>query len=235
MRHSPARAHYQQSMAAAQQPENTDQPRDKNAANAYELMLAKLAGDKRRLKEIQSLELKAALKLTLLPEYADWIAGVLEGDNGRQDDVLMTVFVWAVDAGQFATALDIGEYALRHNLVMPDQYQRDVPCVLAEEIADFALKIPEDQLLVLRPYLDRAIELTDGKDMPDQVRAKLYKASGYAMRADGDLAWARARLVRAFELFDKVGVKKDIERIDTLIKNSSPAVDAEKSAETGSA
>jgi len=235
MRHSPARAHYQQAMAAAQQPENTDQPRDKNAANAYELMLAKLADDKRRLKEIKSLELKAALKLTLLPEYADWIAGVLEGDNGRQDDVLMTVFVWAVDAGQFATALDIGEYALRHNLVMPDQYQRDVPCVLAEEIADFALKIPEDQLLVLRPYLDRAIELTDGKDMPDQVRAKLYKASGYAMRADGDLAWARARLVRAFELFDKVGVKKDIERIDTLIKNSSPAVDAEKSAETGSA
>lgn len=235
MRHSPARAHYQQAMAAAQQPENTDHPRDKNAANAYELMLAKLAGDKRRLKEIQSLELKAALKLTLLPEYADWIAGVLESDNGRQDDVLMTVFVWAVDAGQFATALDIGEYALRHNLVMPDQYQRDVPCVLAEEIADFALKIPEDQLLVLHPYLDRAIELTDGKDMPDQVRAKLYKASGYAMRADGELARARARLVRAFELFDKVGVKKDIERIDTLIKNSSPAVDAEKSAETGSA
>ena len=235
MRHSPARAHYQQSMAAAQQPENTEQPRDQNAANAYELMLAKLAGDKRRLKAIQSMELKAALKLNLLPDYADWIAGVLEGDNGCQDDVLMTVFVWAVDAGQFSTALDIGDYALRHNLVMPDQYQRDVPCVLAEEIADFALKLPEEQLLGLRIYLERAIDLTDGKDMPDQVRAKLYKASGYALRAAGELAQARERLVRAFELFDKVGVKKDIERLDTLIKNSSPAVDAEKTAETGSA
>ncbi len=43
------------------------------------------------------------------------------------------------------------------------------------------------------------------------------------------------RITRAFELHDKVGVKKDIERLDTLIKNSTVAVDAEKTAKTDNA
>lgn len=239
MRHSPARAHYHQAMATSQQPADTDQPRDQHAANAYELMLAKLAQDKRRLHDIQSIERKAEVKAQLLPEYMPWIEGVLASDSGRQDDVLMTVFVWTIDSGDFDLALKIGAYAIGHKLVMPDQYKRDVPCVLAEEIADYALKQDEAGLVAQQPQIALTIALTADCDMPDEVRAKLLKANGYALRCAGStlndvalLEKARDTLARALQLHDKVGVKKDIERLDTLIKNSPPAVDAEKSAES---
>lgn len=233
MRHSPARAHYEQTVAA--QTPTEAQPLDRNAANAYELMLHKLAEDKRRLKDVQSVERKAEVKAQLLPEYLPWIEGVLEGDSGRQDDVLMTVFVWAIDIGQFDLALRIGAYAIAHQLTMPDQYKRDVPCVLAEEIADYALKQDEAGLVALQPHIAQAATMTVNCDMPDEVKAKLLKANGYALRAAGLLTEAKDLLTRALQLHDKVGVKKDIERLDTLIKNSSPAVDAENPAKTEAA
>ena len=228
---SHAKAHFQKRLAA--QPVTAAAPISSSAASAYELMLAKLAEDKRRLKDIQSIERKADVKRQLMPEYAAWIRGVLESDSGRQDDVLMTVFVWAIDTGAFADALAIADYAICHKLTMPDQYKRDVPTVLAEEIADYALKQDEPGLVALQPDVVRAIAITADCDMPDEVRAKLHKANGYALRSAGQLAEARDELERALQLHGKCGVKKDIERLETAIKNSSTAVDAGKPAEAG--
>lgn len=224
---SPAKKHFLRTSAAALGLPAEAAP-DKATADAYELMLYKLAEDKRRLKDIQSIERKAEVKAQLLPEYTPWITGVLEGGSGRQDDVLMTVFVWTIDIGNFELALKIGQYAIAHQLTMPDHYQRDVPCVLAEEIADYALKQDEAILVNLQPCIALTIALTDGCDMPDEVRAKLLKANGYALRCAGVslgdteiLTKARDALARALKLHSKVGVKKDIERLETLIKNSA--------------
>lgn len=232
MRHSPCRAHYEQTMAAAQPADTAAQPRDQHAANAYELVLLKLAEDKRRLKEVKSMERKAEVKAQLLPEYLPWITGVLESEAGRQDDVLMTVFVWAIDIGNFKLALQIGAYAIEHKLVMPDQYQRDVPSVLAEEIATVAIKADDEQRIAMLPSLALALDMTAGCDMHDVIRAKIHKACGYALRAAGNLEQARTTLARALDLDQRVGVKKDIERLDVLIKNSPATVDAEKAPKT---
>lgn len=228
---SPAKRHFLRTSAAALGVPGEAAP-DKATANAYELMLAKLAQDKRHLKDVQSMERKAEVKAKLLPEYLPWISGVLEGETGRQDDVLMTVFVWSIDIGNFDLALTIGAYAIDHKLTMPDQYKRDVPCVLAEEIADYALKQDEPGLVAQQPHIAQAIALTADCDMPDEVKAKLLKANGYALRAAGKLVEAKDLLTRALQLHDKCGVKKDIERLETAIKNSPPADDPEKSAES---
>ncbi|WP_234085273.1 phage terminase small subunit [Azonexus sp. R2A61] len=222
---SPAKAHWQRAMAANNQPAE-DQAIPAGAANQYELMLLKLAEDKRRLKDIQSIERKIEVKATLLPDYLPWIEGVLAAGAGRQDDVLMTVFVWAIDIADFALAIKIGAYAIEHGLTMPDQYKRDVPCVLAEEVADVALKESDDMRAGILPVLLAVAGLVEGKDMPDEVRAKLHKAIGYAQRAAGDLVKARESLALAIKLHDKVGVKKDIERLDVAIKNSAPPAPA---------
>ena len=217
---SPAKQHFQRHAAALAV---EDRPFDKGAANQYELMLAKLAEDRRRLHDVQSIERKAEVKRQLLPEYQAWIDGVIEGDNGQQDDVLMTVFVWSIDIGDFVMALKIARYALAHRLTMPDQYQRDVPTVLAEEIADQSLKAIAAEQPANGVALLEVATLTADADMPDQVRAKLYKAIGYAWRDSGDLIAAKDALTRALELNDKAGVKKDIERLETAIKNSGGA------------
>ncbi|MCK4133202.1 terminase endonuclease subunit [Ralstonia nicotianae] len=202
-------------------------------ATGHELMLAQLAEHRRQLKQVQSIERKAEVKRTLLPEYAAWVAGVLEADTGMQDEVLMTVMVWHIDAGDFAGALPLAAYAIRHGLSMPDQYQRTTACLITEEFANMALKTTEAGEPVDLAALGNVAELVDSQDMPDEVRAKLHKAIGYAYGAQigkADAADAPAlrqfvlsHLKRALELHDKCGVKKDIERLERDIKNAAKA------------
>jgi hypothetical protein len=183
-------------------------------ATGYELMLAQLAGHQRQLKELQSIERKIELKRQLLPEYLPYIEGVLEGKAGVQDDVLMTLMVWAVDTGELALALRIGEYALANGLQTPDRYARDTATLLAELYADKALAGHDVDVDALMDVC----ELTSPHDMPDEVRAKVHKAIGLGLEQTS-LESSLEHMQRAVQLHDRVGAKKDIERIERAIKN----------------
>jgi len=63
-------------------------------------------------------------------------------------------------------------------------------------------------------------KLTESEDMPDEVRAKLHKAIGYALN-ETDKPAALEHLIRALNLHEKVGVKKDIEVLEREIKNAT--------------
>lgn len=219
---SHARRHFQQASATALGG-GDEAAVSASAASAYELQLRSLAEDRRQLSGIQSKEGKIELKRTLLPKYLPWVEGVIAGNSGRQDNVLVTICVWAIDTGDFDLALRLADYALVHKLAMPDQFNRTLPCAMAEEIADQTLKAMAAEQIVAPDILEQALALTADEDMHDQVRAKLYKAFGYALRDAERLEEAKAALVRALELHDKVGVKKDIERLETLLKNSPPS------------
>lgn len=202
-------------------------------ASGHELMLAQLAEHKRALKQIQSIERKADAKRGMLPEYAAWIQGTLEADTGVQDEVFMTIMVWHIDVGDFAGALPLASYAIRHGLVMPDQYQRTTACLIAEEYAAMTIKATEAGVPVDNEALAEVASLVTDEDMPDEVRAKLHKAMGYAALvlveklADAELQecrqYALEQLQRALQLHERVGVKKDIERLERDIKNAAPA------------
>ncbi|TKC83469.1 terminase [Trinickia terrae] len=213
---TPARAHFARATAAraaaAAEPGQT-----MVGATPYELMLAKLAADRRALKGVQSVARKIDLKRKLLPEYADYVAGVLIGGRGAQDDVLVTVMVWRIDAGDFSGALAIAAYAFEHGLTLPDQFERSLASLVAEQFADAALSAFMDGGTFDAANLERVDELTRDADMHDQVRAKLYKALGYAVQ-DVDPPRALDYLHRAVSLNDRAGVKKDIDRLSKLIE-----------------
>lgn len=159
-------------------------------ASGYDLMLLQLAEDRRRLKGVQSTVKKAEIKVELLPKYAAWAEGVLAGGGAQQDDVLMYVMLWRIDAGDYAGALEIGRHALRHGWVMP-LGNRNVQTVLAEEMADAA----QSAMLAATGFdadlLLQTLELTDGLDMPDQSRARLHKAIG-AVLSESNPAYRKA-------------------------------------------
>jgi len=146
----------------------------------------------------------------LLPKYAAWADGVLAAGGGQQDDVLMYVMLWRIDAGDYAGALEIGRHALRHGWVMP-LGNRNVQTVLAEEMADAA----QSAMLAAAPFdadlLLQALDLTTGQDMPDQSRARLHKAIG-AVLSDSHPASALNHLTHALQLDSRCGVKKDNEQ-----------------------
>lgn len=189
-------------------------------AKPYELMRARLDADMRRLKLIQSIERKVELKRQLLPEYAAWVDGVLEANSGQQDEVLVTAMVWRIDTGDISGALRIADYALWHDLKLPARYERTLPCLLAEEIADAAKRQLDEKKL---PELDPLLEtdrLTAAKDMPDEVRSKLQKVIGLTLVQRKRTAKGLEYLRRALALNTNAGVRKDIERAERALKNT---------------
>ena len=196
-------------------------------ASAYELMLAQLYEDKRKLKEIRSIETKIELKRTLLPNYEPYISGVLAGGKGAQDDVLMMVMLWRLDTKDFDGALVIARYALQYQLNMSDKFQRNTATVIAEEIAINALSMLSqdgtDKALLLEDLVEAEL-LTRDHDMPDEVRSRLHKALGYCLR-DIDPEQALVELKRAFKLHDKSGVKTDIGQLEKQLKKLGEAPD----------
>lgn len=202
--------------------------------SAYELMLLQLADHRRTLKGIQSVERKIEAKRAFLPAYDSWVDGVLANGRGAQDQVITTVLIWHIDAGNYARAIEIAAYAVKHELSPPDQYERSLGTILIDEFAAAALA-GKMSTAEARELLPQVLFGTRELDAPDQARAKLHKALGYALidksgPADVDLdkvstSTAQAaldHLQRALALFDQVGVKKDIERLERRIKNAAP-------------
>lgn len=186
---------------------------DTLASGERALMLMQLQQDKTTLSQIESNQVKAEAKRRILPVYDAWVAGVLEHGKGEQDDILMTVMIWRIDAGDITGALNIAAYALAHNMAAPDGFERSTACIVTEEVSEQALaaltagKVPDaDQL-------GRLADMTDDADMPDSVRAKLYKAIGFTLRAQGDTDGALLALNTALARNEKCGVKNAIKEL----------------------
>ncbi|UAB15570.1 phage terminase small subunit [Acinetobacter baumannii] len=200
--------------------------------NAYEQQLLQLNSDKNRLKNIQSKQNKIELKRQLLPNYKPYVEGILEVKPGVQDAVITEILVWAIDIGDYEFALDIAEYVLEHGLKLPDRFERSEACFITEDIADEFLKTLKTDVAVDITVLERLEQLiTDEtlaqskRDMPDEVKAKLYLALGKTeMRfVTGeelvDLVHAtRARdfLDQACKLDDKCGGRTDLNKMSKL-------------------
>lgn len=185
-------------------------------ATAYEQMLVKLAEDRRTLKNIRSNERKAEKKRELLPFYAPWVAGVLADGRGAQDDIVMTVMLWRLDAGDIAGALEIAPYALKYGLT--SDHRRTTPYMLVEEVALAALRLRDAGEPVELELLLTTLSLTDGADVPDMVRARLHKVTGLTLRDAGKNADALVQFQRAMQLDRNAGVRKEIERLERALK-----------------
>jgi len=226
-----AQAHQRRARAAMEAARTA--PRQSMAgATAYEHQLNQLLQDRLRLKAIQSTAAKEALKPQLLPQYTPYVEGVLAGGNGAQDDVITTIMVWRIDAGDYSGALDIADYVLKHKLIMPDRFERTTGCLVAEEIATAALKAQKVNGRFDLSILHRTLELTDAEDMPDQARAKLYLATGRATLdgltveqpgQPGQIQAGIDLLKRAIELYDACGGKKDLDSAERLLKKHAAA------------
>ncbi|TEU24696.1 phage terminase small subunit [Alkanindiges illinoisensis] len=232
-----ARQHFQKHAAKAAASLATDFGSMQNL-NAYELQLLQLNNDRARLKQIQSTEGKVKLKQALLPAYMPYVEGILEANTGVQDDILMTILVWCIDIGDYTIALKLAEYALQHNLTMPERFSRTTATLITENISNEFLKVlkmdePVDLAilhhlaeLVLHSDLPLAVV-----DMPDQVKAKLYLALGKAtiqQIADDTVSphivlEAQSYLSRALALDDKCGGKTDLNNVVKLIARLTPA------------
>lgn len=207
------------------------------AGQEYAALKVRLDDNLRQLADVESHEARKPLKAEFIQTFAPWVDGIIAADAPVQDEIVLTCMVWAIDVGDFAEAVRLGEFALRHGLQMPERYKRGVACFLREDIAEIALQQPD---AVDLPLLVKIEGLTAAADMPDPAKAKLHKALGRAWAAKaeafdptdenapagGKAAFteeALQQLRRALTLDSKAGVKKDIEQLDRRLRDLQAA------------
>ncbi|HHA1961934.1 terminase [Enterobacter hormaechei] len=222
---TPAQKHFQRVMAErrGQADEESDIQR-----TAHEQILHRLRMDLSRLSGVQSEETKAEMKKSMLPEYEGWIEGTLDGDNGRQDEVITRLMVWAIDCRDYALALRLGRYVVRHGLTLPDNFNRTAATFLTEEMSKPVLTLAaadaDADLSSSVAVLDEVAEIVADSDMPDVVRAKLCKARALARRGATDIttkAEALALFREALTRNPNAGVKKEIATLAREVKKLS--------------
>jgi hypothetical protein len=255
---SPALRHRQKVLAqlAGEIPDVSAAPpepaTDTEAGREYAGLRVLLHDDLRKLADVQSIEARNPMKAEMAQAFKAWIDGVLsagEAGQASQDEILVTNMIWAIDYRDFDYALRLGAHVLKYGLTLPERYNRTTACFIAEDIATVALAQPDDVTL---EQLLCASGLTENADMPDQARAKLHKAIGraYMRRADnfdpaadnapaggkGAFTFEALRhLQRALGLHKAIGVKKDIERVESQLKALEGAPSGDDSAEDGDA
>jgi hypothetical protein len=208
------------------------------ATSEARLQLSELGDCLRQLKQIQARDGKIARKRELIAKFDPWVAGILDAHRGGapavQDDIVLTMMVWALDIEDHDRALPLIGYVLDNDLSMPERYTRTAPTVIAEIAAETAIaRIGRDETPSL-DFLQLVEEATREKDMIDEVRAKLHKAIGltllrHAEPVEGDedaeaadraggpksaFAGAIHHFKLALQRHTKAGVKKDLEKAE---------------------
>lgn len=251
---SPAARHRIETLArlAAEKSESegiaASRPETGPEATEYELLMQQLGNDMRQLSDIRSQELKIEAKRSMVGNYADHVAGALHAADATgkavQDEVLVTMMIWNFDIGAWDYALLLAEHVLRYRLTLPDRFKRSAATMIAEEVAEGAFAAFRSEQDFPLNILQRALGMTEGHDMPDQVQAKLNKAlalqllrAASAAEAKGDgpaggptsgRRHALAHFQRALSLDSKVGVKKDIERLTAQLNKAARTDDDSK-------
>jgi len=210
------------------------------ATNEAALMLVKLTSDRARLKAIQSVERKVEAKREMLPEYRAWVTGLLEASDslpeGQPNDVLTSCMMWLIDAGDVDAALRIAEPVLARKIPLPSWFDRQPACAIAENIAEAAFAAIRSEAGFDPDHIAAVQLLTEGDDMPDEVRAKLHKAAAMLSERSIDvlleskvddgpagllpalLDQAKVDAARALELHPGCGVKALIQKLDRITK-----------------
>ena len=154
----------------------------------------------------------------MLPQYADWMQGVIQGGQPAVDDeVFTTCLLWMIDTGALTDAVPLAEFAIAHGMQTGDAYQRTLPTLLIEQLAEQITAGHSIADTGISRLIELALAKTDNGshqvDMPDPVRAKFLKAAGVWHIEFGSKDRAADLLDRAIAYDDRVGAKQLLKEV----------------------
>ena len=194
---------------------------------AYDkVFLAQFRTDKSSLSRIRSLSKRAIQKKSLLVNYQEWIDEAMQAERlvGRRAEMFVWLTIWHIDAGEYQKAFDMALFALEQQIKAPDNFERTLPEIMAEQIAD-GLNRLEEQALYCNELEDLA-NLLSGHDLIDPIRAKLCKVRGLALM-ESDPEQARELLQQALQFNPRAGTKKTLKKLEadqreTVLVSANP-------------
>ncbi|WP_419174413.1 phage terminase small subunit [Desulfosediminicola sp.] len=158
-------------------------------------MQAEMDGDLKSLKLIQSVKEKERVKKeNLVPKYMPFADSLIAA--AQTHPILGILLVWLFDIKDIPNAVRVALFCIEHAIPMPEWFKRDLPTFLCDVILEWAEAEVEAGRSV-EPYFSQVYELTKELDMPDQVRAKIFRLQGLIAYEKGDYATAVVTLQEA--------------------------------------
>ena len=169
------------------------------------------------LKDEKSIQERIVKKAEWLPEYLGYIDGCLAVSPAPQNTTLVHLMIWACDVNDFELAVRIAEYVVLNDMVMPEGYTRSTAEFVTEQCAE--VFIDDTELAIANASLiERIINLGDGEQMVDEVRAKIYRALGDALNQAQPMEAVSAYKNALRYNPKKAGCKKDLEQLEKRLR-----------------
>lgn len=214
---TPAKRYREQCAAVA-----AAQEVDLTTLTPYQHLLKQLHADKAILKNIKSHQDKQQAKADLLPQYAEWLQGVLtSGAIAESDQITPTLLVWQLDCGLLNETMPLAQIAMNSKAESPDEFQRSLPEIIveqyAEQISAGAEITPENINILMGWATEKSENGQHVHNLPDLIRAKMLKAAGEYFE---DVEPPNQELVlslysQAVEYNNKIGLKKKIAQLQS--------------------
>lgn len=195
---------------------------DLTTLTPYQRLLKQLHTDKSILKNIKSHQDKQQAKADLLPQYAEWLQGVLtSGTIAENDHITPTLLVWQLDCGLLNETMPLAQIAINSKAESPDEFQRSLPEIIveqyAEQISAGAEITPENVNVLVGWATEKSENGQHVHNLPDLIRAKMLKAAGEYFE---DAEPSNQELVlslysQAVEYNNKIGLKKKIAQLQS--------------------
>ncbi|MEQ1636700.1 MAG: phage terminase small subunit [Methylococcales bacterium] len=198
-----------------------DEPKLTEEPGSLEHYKAAMLADINQLKQLKTLEAKAAAKTTMLKQYMAFVNGYVNAGENYPNSVAVQVAIWLFDVGDIAAALGVIlpliKQAIHHS---PHNFDRPLEVFCCDATYDWAAALYRDNKTA-SPYLDTVVaEMEKGRwSLPVAVESKMYAMLAKHKKLAGEYETALAHCAKA-EAVNPVGagVKKLKEDIETAMR-----------------
>lgn len=213
-----------------------------NDSESLHLQLLALDRDLARLSALTRIQDRVELKRTeLLPKWAPYVERYLVAGKVYEYPVFGWAIIWLFDVGELEKALDWADIAIAQEQPTPDRLKSRFPAFVADQVLAWAEQQSESGHSI-EPYFSRVFKhVREDWRLHEKHTAKWYKFAGEFLLRDSTgkpapsvifdpeaLRRARELLLIADGLWDKIGVKSRITRIDARLRQLEKAAAEEE-------
>ncbi|MEC6831930.1 phage terminase small subunit [Photobacterium toruni] len=201
-------------------------------SNSLHLQLIALDTDLKRLKEIDRVQDKIAMKRDeLLPKYQPYVERYLAEGDVFKNSLFAHVVVWLFDTEAFDQAIKWGLVCIEQDQPTPDGIKRNFPTLIADIMLEWCERQAENGQPV-EPYCSEIFSKVRHEwRLNEKITAKWFKFVGLLFIRDSNgkplpsaqddvekLKAAQVLFFEAHKLNKNIGVKTLIEKIDMRIR-----------------
>lgn len=194
-----------------------------NAQKHLKLMESALDVDLERISQIDSRELRQALKRDeLLPKYLEYVQRYRDSGLNYANPVLMYVLVWLFDTAQFEQGLELATFAMAQGQKLPERFDRNIQTFVGDEVIEWA-EAEQKAGRSPEPYVSNLLPLVDGEwKLFERIPARYHKLLGVLAMERKEWANAIEHFKRAETLYPEIGVKTRREACEKELRKLPP-------------